>query len=176
MWRCCWPMASTSFNPLQAKLLALLAAQARRTIITLTTVPDGTAGRRFNRAFERLQITFKEYETPLRVQNIEPGYTQERHPALNHLLGNIFRTDPPSQNSYGCLNLIEAPDPARESCAALRRVKTTAAFRLRAGRHCDRRARLGTTGGIWRKARAHTACRWRCIMANPWWITRPSSP
>ncbi|MBI5669508.1 MAG: exodeoxyribonuclease V subunit gamma [Chloroflexi bacterium] len=111
------------FNPLQARLLALLAAQAGRTIITLPTAPDDTVGRRFHQAIEHLRAAFDEYEVPLRVEPVEPGYTHDRHPALNHLLAASFTPDITPRPSDGCLTLIEAPNPAQEAGAVLRRVK-----------------------------------------------------
>lgn len=111
------------FNPLQARLLALLSAQARRTIITLPTAPDDTVGRRFSRAREHLRAACEEYEVPLNVETIQPGYTHDRHPALSHLLAASFAPDVAPTSSDGCLTLIEAPDPTQETGAALRRVK-----------------------------------------------------
>ncbi|NWG17094.1 MAG: PD-(D/E)XK nuclease family protein [Chloroflexi bacterium] len=113
------------FNPLQARLLAQLSTRIPRTLVTLPTVPgrQETVGRRFARALERIQAAHDEQNAPLNVQNIQPGYTQDRHPAINDLLERAFRPDAPARPSDGCLTLIEAPDPAAEVGALLRRVK-----------------------------------------------------
>lgn len=113
------------FNPLQARLLARLSARIPRTLVTLPTIPgrEETVGRRFARALKHLQDAHNWQNTPLNVQVIQPGYIQDRHPALNDLLERAFRPDAAARPSDGCLTLIEAPDPAAEVGAVLRRVK-----------------------------------------------------
>ncbi len=113
------------FNPLQARLLALLSAQAGRAIITLPSVAgyDSTLGRRFAQAEQQLIDAHDEYGVPLNAHYIHPGYTHDRHPALNDLLAVGFLGEAPPRPSDGCLTLIEAPDPAQEIGAALRQVK-----------------------------------------------------
>jgi ATP-dependent helicase/DNAse subunit B len=79
------------FNVLQANLLGLLGGRVRESIITLTTVQgrEGTIGRRFTRARERLHEVSAQLGVP--VEEYEAtGYSDTRHPALRHLSQYIF--------------------------------------------------------------------------------------
>lgn len=89
------------FNPLQAALLAELDRQVGEMLITLTTIPGGeaTLGRRFQQARERLGAAFG---ARLTEQFIERDSAAVTPPAVWWL---------------------EAPDPAAEAAAVMRRVK-----------------------------------------------------
>jgi ATP-dependent helicase/DNAse subunit B len=112
------------FTPLQAQLLILLAERARNALVTLTTVPgrEETIGRRFSKALKRLidsseaPPTITEYRQPLSAVG-------RRHPVLRHLLDSIFQPGSRLLPAENHVALIEAPDPARETAAVLRRVK-----------------------------------------------------
>jgi ATP-dependent helicase/nuclease subunit B len=114
------------FNPLQTQLLALLARRAVNAMITLPTVPlrENTVGRRFNEAYTRLRAAFQAVKEPLLEERM--GQASEFcQPALRFLNEKSFlplASDErrPSENT---LALIEAPDPAQEAGAVLRRVK-----------------------------------------------------
>jgi ATP-dependent helicase/nuclease subunit B len=111
------------FTPLQARLLMQVAARARQTFITLTTVPEreDTIGRRFTEAFEQL----KRYSPDgLDVSVQTRSEAQETRPAaLRQVLDQIFRRDFQSCPAGENIVLIEAPDAESEAAAVLRRVK-----------------------------------------------------
>jgi ATP-dependent helicase/DNAse subunit B len=112
------------FTISQARLLALLASRAGQTLMTLTTVPgrDQTIGRRFNRARERLYQTFKDEGQALSVEHINYA-VEDRHPALRHLVENIFQQDAKQTEAKDIVDFIEAPAVTDEVGAVLRRVK-----------------------------------------------------
>lgn len=112
------------FNPLQAALLTLLGAQVQDAVVTLTTVPgrEATIGRRFADAFGRLQAAHDALGYPLEtVAFSAPSDT--RHPALRHLSDQLLAPKPRRAPAGEAVRWIEAPDPAREVGAVLRRVK-----------------------------------------------------
>lgn len=113
------------FTPLQAELIALLASHAERTLVTLPTVPgrEKTVGRRFSEALVQLQQAHERLDQPLKVTHSQMGVPVNKPPALVHLNENSFRPDAPMYSSDGCLSWIEAPNPAQESVAIMRRVK-----------------------------------------------------
>jgi len=113
-------------NPLQARLLALLARRARNALITLPTVParENTVGRRFQEALNRLREAFQGVREPLLIEHVTE-IPEFRRPELRYLIEKSFL--PLSQGSKpltsGALVFIEAPDPSQEAGAVLRRVK-----------------------------------------------------
>ncbi len=112
------------FNHLQATLLARLGGQVRDAVITLTTVPEreATIGSRFQQAFDRLTTAYTDVGVALTV-NYLPDYADDRAPALQHLSDQLLRPRAPKIAADDAVKLIEAPDPAREVGAILRRVK-----------------------------------------------------
>lgn len=113
------------FTPLQAELITLLASHADRALVTLPTVPDRekTVGRRFSEALAQLQQSHERFGQPLKIAHPQTIAQNNKPPALHHLATSSFRPDAPEQASDGCLNWIEAPDPAHESAAIMRQVK-----------------------------------------------------
>ncbi|MFN8449420.1 MAG: hypothetical protein U0521_12760 [Anaerolineae bacterium] len=113
------------FNALQAALLTVLGAAVRDAIVTLTTVPgrEATIGRRFQDALERLEYAHRAFEKPLELITLDAPGDDDRHPALRHLSGQLLRPRPERVPTMGVVQWIEAPDPAREVGAVLRRVK-----------------------------------------------------
>ena len=83
------------FTPLQAGLVAGLAAQVGQTLVTLTTVPqrEQTVGRRFADAQQTLQTAHDRANVPLHVDTLTRPDAEQRHPALQHLADTIFRPD-----------------------------------------------------------------------------------
>ena len=112
------------FNHLQAKLLALLGGQAREAVITLTTVPEreATIGRRFQQALERLADAYADAEVALEPVDLDE-HEDDRAPALRHLSDHLLRPRAEKIAADDAITLIEAPDPAREVGAVLRRIK-----------------------------------------------------
>jgi ATP-dependent helicase/nuclease subunit B len=113
------------FTPVQAELLTLLAACARDTLITLTTVPEreDTAGRRFKQAYERLEKHHQDAGQAF-VVDAPNQWLDHRHPDLQRLVEQIFRLRAtPAPPPGDAMRLLEAPDPAQEVAAVLRRVK-----------------------------------------------------
>jgi ATP-dependent helicase/DNAse subunit B len=114
------------FNPLQSRLLALLASYANDALITLPTVPyrENTVGRRFQEAYNGLRVAFDEIDEPIEELRVMPP-SEFRRPALQHLVESSFLPLSPEANppSSGNLMFLEAPDPAQEAAAVLRRVK-----------------------------------------------------
>lgn len=114
------------FNPLQARLLALLATRARQTVITLPTVPgrESTVGRRFVKAFDQIKGALDDLQQPYTVRHLANSPDQGRSAGLRYLSQNSFGAGIVApQPSEGCLTLLEAPDPAQEAGALMRRVK-----------------------------------------------------
>jgi len=112
------------FTPLQARLLLRLSALARHTFITLATAPgrEDTAGRRFARALAELQAAAAEQSVRLAVETRHDANPQQ-HPALAHITARVFQPAAAPLRARDAVALIEAPDPAREAAAVLRRVK-----------------------------------------------------
>ncbi len=117
------------FNPLQATLLSLLDLEVETMQITLTTVPEReqTIGRRFEGARLRLQKAFAERLQEVRIDAID---IVDRPPAVQYLLDTLLL---PGVNSVianadavhaaGQVAWLEAPSPAAETAAVLRRIK-----------------------------------------------------
>jgi len=112
------------FTPLQAQLLMLLAERAQQALITLTAVPgrEETIGRRFQKALQRLIKYAQSPPTMIEKYSASP-LRERRHPALRHLLDSIFQLGSARQSADNGVAFIEAPDPAREAAAVLRKVK-----------------------------------------------------
>ncbi len=112
------------FNHLQATLLARLGGQVSDAVITLTTVPEreATIGRRFQQALDRLMAAFAKQNTTLERVDL-PDHADDRAPALRHLADQLLRPRAPQIAAGDAVKLIEAPDPAREVGAILRRIK-----------------------------------------------------
>ncbi len=112
------------FTPLQAALLAALGAQVGESITTLTTVPgrEATIGARFQDAAQRLAAAHAARGIPLESVALDEG-RDERRPALRHLSEQLLRPRAPQISAEGAVQWIEAPDPAQEVGAVLRRVK-----------------------------------------------------
>jgi ATP-dependent helicase/nuclease subunit B len=110
------------FTPLQASLLMLVAARARRALVTLATVPgrEDTIGRRFAEARTQLEI---HSPSPPAVRVLAAADEPDRSPELRHMADHIFRRDGVTQPASGHVVFIEAPAPAQEAAAVLRRVK-----------------------------------------------------
>ncbi|MBZ0278166.1 MAG: PD-(D/E)XK nuclease family protein, partial [Anaerolineae bacterium] len=115
------------FNPLQARLLALLSARAQETLITLPFVPgrEDTVGRRFGRALAQLQDAFARQQHPFIMDTWDtlPGRDDDRHPALRHLIAQSFQPEPELQPAADGVVMIEAPDVPHEVAEVLRRIK-----------------------------------------------------
>jgi ATP-dependent helicase/DNAse subunit B len=113
------------FNPLQTQLLALLASRADRALVTLATVRarEGTLGRRFEEARINLHKAYHEIGMELVERRVSSLWHDTRPSALRYLTDNAFLPTVTPRSSEGCLTLIEAPDPAQEAAAILRRVK-----------------------------------------------------
>lgn len=113
------------FTPVQAELLARLAARIGAVRITMTHVAgrEQTIGRRFAEARARLAGALGD---GYREADLSDTPKDNRHPDLRHLTANIFRQAAPqralSADEDG-LNFIEAPDAAGEVGAIARRVK-----------------------------------------------------
>ncbi|MGQ9888638.1 MAG: PD-(D/E)XK nuclease family protein [Aggregatilineales bacterium] len=112
------------FTPLQARLLLRLSALARHTFIALATAPgrEDTAGRRFARALAELQAAAAEQSVQLAVETRHDA-TPQQHPALTHITARVFQPAAAPLRARDAVALIEAPDPACEAAAVLRRVK-----------------------------------------------------
>ncbi len=112
------------FNRLQADLIALLAGRAGERLVTLTTVPgrERTIGQRFQRALDRLMAAHNEENVFYSVRTL-PIDSASRPAPLRHLVEQIFRSDAPKMPAGEQIVLLEAPDAAAETAAALRRVK-----------------------------------------------------
>ena len=126
------------FNPLHAALIAAIAHRARSALITLTA-PDLDLSATFNRftlARARLLLALEAEGGPGDAPTVE--YLSARPPedaaqgAISHLAGQVWAPLPAPlpipPRAEGALlapgvNLLEAPDPAAETAAVLRRVK-----------------------------------------------------
>lgn len=113
------------FDDFTSVQLALLASFSRRlddTIITLTGTVDSDhrflAHRRFDRTRRELEESLGVAGEPL------PGMHPERAPVLRHLESGLFRNPVPTMDPEGAVYLIEAPDRAAETRAALRWLKS----------------------------------------------------
>ncbi|MCC6801548.1 MAG: PD-(D/E)XK nuclease family protein [Anaerolineae bacterium] len=112
------------FNALQAALLTRLGASVGDSVVTLTTVPgrEATIGSRFADALDRLQAAHSLYHQPLEIIPFVTS-VDDRHRALRHLSAQLLRPHPVRIPVDGAVRWLEAPDPAREVGAVLRRVK-----------------------------------------------------
>lgn len=114
------------FTPVQAELLAQLARRSGQTFITLTIASgrEAVAGRRFQRALERLESRFAASDTPLIKTQAQKDETPlDRSPDLVHLTEEIFRSTPRTTARKGQVTLIEVPSTSEEVRAVLRDVK-----------------------------------------------------
>ena len=112
------------FNALQAALLTVLGAHVRDGLVTLATVPEreATIGRRFADALTRLQQAHEARGAALDVVTFDAP-VDARQPALKHLSDQLLRPKPKQTTAGNAVQWIEAPDPASEVGAVLRRVK-----------------------------------------------------
>ena len=112
------------FNALQAHLLTVLGAQVREAVVALTTVPEreATIGRRFQDAVKRLAEAHAARGIAL---DVIPFMAQQdsRHFVLKHLSAQLLRPKPEQIAAEGVVQWVEAPDPAHEVGAVLRRIK-----------------------------------------------------
>jgi ATP-dependent helicase/nuclease subunit B len=118
------------FNVVQARVLANLAKHIENVTVTLTTVPqrEQTIGKRFEKALSVLQEAHNKVSVSLYVDTDEGD--KHRHDnrahALQGLTNNIFlelKEDQRLNLIDSTLMFIEAPDPAQEVSAVLRRIK-----------------------------------------------------
>lgn len=111
------------FTPVQADLLTQLAERADEALITLTTVPgrEETVGRRFQHALDQLRSRFLRTVPIIDTLSGEAG--GDRHPDLLHIIDKVFLPELAPQKSSNGVAFIEAPDPAAEVAAVLRKVK-----------------------------------------------------
>lgn len=113
------------FTLSQARLLALLSQRISDVAITLTTVPgrEATIGRRFARAQARLEAEHAGEGAALRTLQLDD--LTNRPEELRLLSANIQqpteRIEP--QHDPTRVQLIEAPEPAQEVAAVLRRIR-----------------------------------------------------
>ncbi len=110
------------FTPLQASLLMLVAERARHALVTLAAVPgrEDTVGRRFVEALSQLR-----HYSPSPPMVIHPSdFLAGTRPAeLRHLVEQVFVRGASKVMANQRVVLIEAPEPAQEAAAVLRRVK-----------------------------------------------------
>ncbi len=117
------------FNLLQSRLLVQLSTRTRASLTTLTTVPDreDTVGLRFKRALERLltccgeENVYPDLHWELFNTDAIPRPGGEPLAALAE--GLFHPAAKPIHVSTDVVTRIEAPDPASESAAIMRRVK-----------------------------------------------------
>ncbi len=116
------------FTPVQAELIALLSQRIPQTIVTLTHVPhqEGTIGRRFTLAENRLREFHERHNVDLDVRALELPY-DNRHVDLQQMTTAIAsgntRVIPTAKAHNEGINLIEASGLDLEVSAVLRRVK-----------------------------------------------------
>jgi ATP-dependent helicase/nuclease subunit B len=115
------------FNVVQAQVLANLAKHIENVTVTLTTVPqrEQTIGKRFAKALSVLQEAHDKASVSLYVDTDEGD--KHRHDtrahALQVLTNHIFLERERADLIDPTLTFIEAPDPAQEVSAVLRRIK-----------------------------------------------------
>lgn len=127
-------------QPVHAALIAELALRARSALITLTRPEGNSAGAssgRFARALDHLTAGLRQVEgadgSVLHVESLSPIDVPEPGPrAIRHLTAQLWSPLPqlapaPAAEPGGLMapgiNFLEAPDPAAETAAVLRRVK-----------------------------------------------------
>ena len=117
------------FTPLQAELITAVAAQVGHTLITLPSQSDEESGRsdsqvrRYQLVEERLHCAFQKLGLSLRPA-IKPVIKPSTRPAsLQHLANQLFRLSPERASADQHIHFLEAPTPAQELRAVLRRVK-----------------------------------------------------
>lgn len=113
------------FTPTQAQLLAQLSLRVGALKITLTDLTERSVqnfGGRFRQALNRISEAHRALGAPLDIITTDT-IPVPRHPDLIHIEANLFRVNPPARSSTGGVHFIEAPDPAQEMAAVLRRVR-----------------------------------------------------
>jgi ATP-dependent helicase/nuclease subunit B len=114
-------------SPLQASLIARLSGRAGQALVTLTTVTEreDTIGRRFKQALERLkEVHVSEAQPEPKITVLSATRAEDgRAPDMRQLLASIFKTSAAPVEWQRNVHMLEAPDPAREVAAVLRRVK-----------------------------------------------------
>jgi ATP-dependent helicase/nuclease subunit B len=107
------------FNPVQARLLTLLAQQVPNTLLTLTYQPERaeTAHRRFAQTRSRLLESGVWTESALKLSPVVGN------PVLHHISSRLFDIQIEAVDNDGSLAMIEAPSREREVQTVLRRVK-----------------------------------------------------
>ncbi|MEP7290763.1 MAG: PD-(D/E)XK nuclease family protein, partial [Chloroflexota bacterium] len=112
------------FNALQAELLTTLGTQVRDALVTLTTIAgrEATIGKRFADALGRLQHAHDRRGLSLEAVHYSAP-VDARTPALKHLSEQLLRPRPQQAEAGSAVHWLEAPDPASEIGALLRRVK-----------------------------------------------------
>ncbi|MCA9883288.1 MAG: exodeoxyribonuclease V subunit gamma [Anaerolineae bacterium] len=113
------------FTPVQAELVAELSRQVKHTVVTLTALSDKATrvGLRFQYALDQLKHSHEERGLPINTEIISSASAMVRAADLNHLSKSLFALDG-TQPSSGAVQLIEAPEPAEETAAVLRAVKS----------------------------------------------------
>ncbi len=111
------------FTPVQADLIARLAAHVGQVKLTMTQVTgrEQTIGRRFTQALENVRYALG---TDYQTETLGQYPIDNRHPDLAHLTATIFQPNAEQKTSTGGVRFIEAPHPAAEVGAVLRQVKS----------------------------------------------------
>src|SRR5579859_1399262 len=113
-------------NPVQARLLGLLARKVPNTYLTLTYQAEraDSAHRRFAQTRERLLEAFAPQKwTEVALTSSPAQIRSEGSPALVHLAEHLFDVQSTTLPNDGRLILVEAPDRRTEALTVLRRVK-----------------------------------------------------
>lgn len=117
------------FTPLQAELIAAIAAQADRTFITLPSLSEASDSntysqvKRFQLAKERLTRSFDEIGLQLSPLIMRETQQNTDSSSLRHLSSQLFRTSSKQIPADDHIHFIAAPTPEQEIRTVLRRVK-----------------------------------------------------
>ena len=117
------------FTPLQAELIAAVAAQVGHTLVTLPSLSDVDSGRsdsqvrRYQLAEERLRCAFKKQGLRLSAACTPVIKPPGRPVSLQHLANQLFRLSPARAIVDRHIHFLEASTPAQEIRGVLRRVK-----------------------------------------------------
>lgn len=113
------------FSEVQAHILATISAHIGRVLITLTALAgrEQTVGRRFQRAFERIQKAHAHHDVPFSVQPLTAQ--PNRHPDLQNLSRDLFdlNVSPHTPHNPDSIRFFSASEPAQEVALVLRDVK-----------------------------------------------------